>query len=925
MTNGAGFITASASITGNAATATKVNHSLSVFGKSFNGSADVTVADTDLITSILTATANLTDKTEILTSYASDNGFNDSNSKNRIYRRPASAIWGYINSKTISNADKLDNVHLNGIFTALSNTNNGVSMTIGTVAKSLANMQVYSATKLVTARNIALNGDLMGNANFDGSANITINGYMSYCYAIVSNTNTYPWRRIAKVNEITGNYSDGCILLYISEGFNGGCYGIARVYIRTDNLSTGANASCSIQWISRNGYGLDSLKIAMYKTTGKAYYDVFLKMRGTYDSVVIRTLQDQRGGLGKRFTLVNSMETSNAASHTEAYATIEDAATAIHNQAYTSIAQGSDVATVHNADMVDGIHASGLFTNLSNSGNSLSITVGGTNKTLTVNYASNAGNADTLDGVHASGLFTNLSNSGNNISITIGGTNKTLTAAYATNCDTVDGYHAGTSAKPYGTIPVIGTNGVIELGHYIDFHHDNTTGSDYSVRLQTNGNHSNVVTLPTATGTLALTSDNVASATKLQTARTIWGQSFNGTANVSGALSGATTISASNTISTTLQNGALKIGNKSTPISAIDAQVIFNTGAAIRFGETNWDWNQWAGLKYTHSNKTIYLGIADGSVFNAKNAQSGGKLQLKAIDTILFDSEDSFQIHCDNSNDYLRIGSSDNSGYVLVSDIGNWDTDDNGDDTNNWLISIDGSGSFKRIYCPSIYTANSITSSTPGKALLLSGNVIQEYHSGGSPYHSSITFNEATLALNAYGNIGLNCINGITIDGGNGTISMVSTGGFDVTYRAASLSVSQTGASEYTWTFNNGSIKTTGGITAYQSSDERLKHNIHGVDSLAIIKAMGGTVAFRYNEDDKASIGWIAQRVLHNTLMQDLVEKDDEGFLKINYWSPKLIAVAFGAIEQVDDEVAKLKARVRELENEVEQLKNDRL
>lgn len=926
LTNGAGFITASASITGNAATATKVNHSLSVFGKSFNGSADVTVADTDLIASILTATANLTDKTEILTSYASDNGFNDSNAKNRIYRRPASAIWGYINSKTISNADKLDNVHLNGIFTALSNTNNGVSMTIGTVAKSLANMQVYSATKLVTARNIALNGDLTGNANFDGSANITINGYMSYCNATVDNTNTYPWRRIAKVDEITGNWSDGCILLYISEGFIGGSYGIARVYIRTDHLSTGANASCSIQWISRNGYGLDSLKIAMYKTTGKAYYDVFLKMRGVYASVVIRTLQDQRGVLGKRFTLVNSTEARNAASHTEAYATIEDAATAIHNQAYTSIAQGSDVAMVHNADMVDGIHASGLFTNLSNSGNSLSITVGGTNKTLTVNYASNAGNADTLDGVHASGLFTNLSNSGNNISITIGGTNKTLTAAYATNCDTVDGYHAQSgSSKPYGKIPVIGTDGVIELGHYIDFHHDNTTGSDYSVRLQTNGNHGNAVTLPTATGTLALTSDNVASATKLANTRTIWGQSFNGTGNVSGALSGATTISASNTISTSLQNGALKIGNKSAPISAIDAQVIFNTGAAVRFGETAWDWNQWAGLKYTHSKKTVYLGIADGSVFSANNAQSGGKLQLKAIDTILFDSDsDSFQIHCDNSNDYLRIGSSDNSGYVLVSDIGNWDTDDNGDDTNNWLISIDGTGTFKSIYCPSIYIANSIIS-TRNKALLLSGNVIREYHRDGSPYYSSITFNETTLDLSAYGNIGLTSSHGITIEGGSGTISMVASGGFDVTYRTASLSVSQTGASEYTWTFNNGSIKTTGGITAYQSSDERLKHNIHGVDSLAIIKAMGGTVAFRYNEDDKASIGWIAQRVLHNTLMQDLVEKDEDGYLKINYWSPKLIAVAFGAIEQVDDEVAKLKARVRELENEVEQLKSDRL
>ena len=47
--------------------------------------------------------------------------------------------------------------------------------------------------------------------------------------------------------------------------------------------------------------------------------------------------------------------------------------------------------------------------------------------------ADNVSNADTVDGYHASGLFTNLSNSGNNISITVGGTNKTLTPAYATS------------------------------------------------------------------------------------------------------------------------------------------------------------------------------------------------------------------------------------------------------------------------------------------------------------------------------------------------------------------------------------------------------------------------------------------------------------------------------------------------------------
>lgn len=49
-------------------------------------------------------------------------------------------------------------------------------------------------------------------------------------------------------------------------------------------------------------------------------------------------------------------------------------------------------------------------------------------------------------------------------------------------------------------------------------------------------------TFPAATGTVALTSSNVASATKLQTARTLWGQSFNGTANVSGSLTGVENI-----------------------------------------------------------------------------------------------------------------------------------------------------------------------------------------------------------------------------------------------------------------------------------------------------------------------------------------------------------------------------------------------
>lgn len=121
----------------------------------------------------------------------------------------------------------------------------------------------------------------------------------------------------------------------------------------------------------------------------------------------------------------------------------------------------------------------------------------------------------------------------------------------------------------------------------------------------------------------------------------------------------------------------------------------------------------------------------------------------------------------------------------------------------------------------------------------------------------------------------------------------------------------------------SGGILASGGVTAYSSSDIRLKQNLHKLNYLSIIKAMGGSYGFTWRKDNKRSIGWIAQHVLSNSYMKDIVETDKDGYYKINYWSPKLIATAFGAIEQVDDEVTKLKARVTYLESEVERLTND--
>lgn len=648
LTNGAGFITSSASISGNAATATKVNHSLLVFGKSFNGSADVTVADTDLIASISTGTSNVTDKTEILTSYASDNGFNDSNAKNKIHRRPASAIWGYINSKTISNADKLDNVHLNGIFTALSNTNNGVSMTIGTVAKSLANMQVYSATKLVTARKISIAGrDFVGNVNFDGTGNVSLNGAINYCTIDIGNTDPNPFKRIAHI-KVAHSWNDNALLLYISQGYYGGNFGLCRVEFRTNDIANSdtAGGGVSLRWLIRQGYATDSIQAGYYIHLKNAYVDVFLKTTGAYQGTVIRVIQDSRGSINNSFGLINSTY------NTEAYTSLSAAATALYNVAYQGTVSGTDTCTVSHAN----------------------------------------------------------------------------------------------------------------------------------------------------------------SATKLQTPRTIWGQSFDGTGNVNG------TIYINNSDS---ENGAIILNNNVNTharISAIKDQVVFNTGAAIRFGATNWEYSDWAGLKYDTVANAIYLGIADGTVFNyCSNKRSNGTLKFPGITTITPDSG----ARIGGSGGDLYLGNANNSNWVKVQDI----CSHNG--SNYWFIYQSGNAHFSNI------------------------NVVGTATIGG------------------------NCL-------------------------------------------------AKGGVTAYQSSDIRLKQDLRKLDYLGIIKAMGGTFGFAWKKDNTRSIGWIAQHVLCNPHLKDIVETDEKGYYKINYWSPKLIATAFGAIEQVDDEVSRLKARVVFLESEVQRLSGDK-
>lgn len=209
-----------------------------------------------------------------------------------------------------------------------------------------------TATKLATARSISA-GDLefQGSANFDGSGNIALNVTNHRCIVSVSNTNYYPFHRIAYVPLYTGSWNDRGITFLVSKDYHGGGYGIARIIFRT-NKAASQVAQCSVQWLSRTSdIAVNAIQVGFVKTAGASYLDVFYHSDGTYNSAVCRVLAhaNARNGVCRGFTVVSASTEESSTTATdpktsvESYKTIADAGTALHNQAYTDIIAASDV------------------------------------------------------------------------------------------------------------------------------------------------------------------------------------------------------------------------------------------------------------------------------------------------------------------------------------------------------------------------------------------------------------------------------------------------------------------------------------------------------------------------------------------------------------------------------------------------------
>lgn len=720
---------------------------------------------------------------------------------------------------------------------------------------------------------------------------------------------------------------------------------------------------------------------------------------------------------------------------------------------------------VDNADKLDGYHASGLLTALSNSNKGISITVGGTTKSISNISVNHASNADTASKVYGqvkdtgshelvrcdmnndqfriiagssginngwaeiataddgnepiyvrqySGVFSSVvrtltlldangythfpsyinigGNENNNSSPDrVWGSNGSdsylrsyrTSALSVANADTVDGYHSSSFLTKHTR------EGDYNIDHLTDFV-TRDLQPDYEINIEGTKPYNGwgiVTVLKTDNGTAQLVFDgsnnmyfrssygtenryvtsawkqvanlnsNVASATKLQTPRTIWGQNFDGTNNIGGTILPSATH--------TYNLGSTTYVFEKTYTRYVDTDNTYD----LRLSCT--------GIE------VLRLAAADKSTNINYNANISGNLSVNGLISNKGILPASKEVNdkgpaCYVSADALCSGITAITDSIQVNQVTVQYSNDNGNSWTNYPMSNDAKFNLyaNNAGLNQVYLGyNVITGNNDAEKLaqIKKNELIVSFYISNNcyaqPYFASVDMSNGIYTictveiLNNSGAVvetytkrmnGWNQINYISLSHNNNTpygvgndsrryirfrfkhdqnttalrnvvINKIRIFSFTKYSFPTDRFMGHTGHI-YNFDYNMNtyfpnSILAKGGVTAYQSSDIRLKTNITKLNCLNVIKSIGGTYEFDYIRDHKHSIGFIAQNV-NNPLLKDIVAKDDNGYLKINYWNPKLISLAFGALTEIDDEVDKLKARVRELESEVEYLKN---
>lgn len=671
------------------------------------------------------------------------------------------------------------------------------------------NGNASTASKWQTARTVTMNGFADCSFSIDGSSNVSFDYKPYNFYLLVNNKNNYPWHRIAKIGPITSFYQDKEVTLLLSQGYDGGKWGIVRITLRTN--STGTVSTAHVEWLNRRAFNRTDVKIGLYNASGETYADVFLWTNGAYSSVTGLVLtQGGRGTLGRTWTLVNSSEVNNTTTtdkltSTECWASIEVAAEELHKQAYTNIIEADD------AGGVGILYDHGKLTAIS-------------------------GTTMPNEGLRLYRVY-----------------NNGYPAAYG-NLMSVRGENSGAGEL------LLEWKGSTELGHiYYRSKRDNTS-SGWS-----------------SWGTLAFLTDNVASATKLQTARSINGTSFDGTENITTFKWGSSRNIYIRDASQTHTGEAVSVDGSSNeylllPKDVAFDQITINT-KLISNGQTDFN-KQW--LKNVGG---IWFGSADSSSvfasFDGDGTQTG--LQSKVGTSIYFGWRGGTRAMTIDSAGNVVIGNTStvNSAYKL--DV-KGDVRTQGDIVpySNGQYNIGSSGArWNTLFTQSI----ELYGFTP--------YIDFHFNNSSADYTSRIVeVVSGCLAI-------------------NGTLAVLKSGnvGIGTTLPTEKLYVS-------------GNIAATGAVTALvlsSSSDIRLKDIRKNVCLSVEEIAKAPAVEFAWKKTGDLAVGSIAQ--YWQPILPQAIHKRD------NYLSMQYDVIALLASIANARRILSIEKKIKELEEEVKRLK----
>lgn len=177
-------------------------YSFNVFGVVYDGSAAKTVTTSTFISQVTEDTSTITDGTMLITSYASNSGFADTNAVNVPYKRKAIHLWEYIKAKTDSLYATKEHNHDGRYVRAFGTSNDNIDSDWGQSFKTFD--PVPLGTPPEKNPNISL---LSIGENFNRRKQLAfIQNNDNIYYRRHTDSGFSNWRRLALINDVNNYY-----------------------------------------------------------------------------------------------------------------------------------------------------------------------------------------------------------------------------------------------------------------------------------------------------------------------------------------------------------------------------------------------------------------------------------------------------------------------------------------------------------------------------------------------------------------------------------------------------------------------------------------------------------------------------------------------------------------------------------------------